>query len=247
MPELTGKPVSELGFKKVVVCGEPGFGIPAVRKKLLSAYKCDMYEFWAPLAEAYAISCNSEDYCGMHEVAPDISIYSDDLVDPDTKEPIEVKDGAVGEGVVTSLDREGLPLIKYALGDIIQVYTSPCECGYKGNRVKVIGRSDDLLIVKGVNIYPSAIRQIVGSFVPQVTGAVKIVLTEKPPRVAPPLKIKVEYGYNVQDNELDELAKKIKVKMHEKNRVTPEIEWVAPGTLGRTEKKTQMFEKRYVE
>jgi phenylacetate-CoA ligase len=196
------------------------------------------------MAEAYGCSCDAEEYAGMHEVAPEYSIYADDLVDPDTKEPIDVKDGAVGEGVITSLERHGLPLVKYALGDIVQVFTSPCVCGYGNTRVKVIGRSDDLLIVKGVNIYPSTIRDVVASFIPNVTGALKIVLTEKPPRVVPPLRLKLEYGEGTDPNSLQELTTRLKEAMH-KNRVTPEIEWVPPGTLGRTEKKTQIFEKLY--
>ena len=130
VPELTGKSVSELGYQKVIVCGEPGFGIPSVRRKLLDAFGCEMYEYWAPEAEAYAISCNASayaenEYTGMHEVAPDVTIYSDDLVDPETRKPLEIKDGVIGEGLITSLDREGVPLIKYSLGDIVQVFTSP--------------------------------------------------------------------------------------------------------------------------
>jgi phenylacetate-CoA ligase len=245
-PSIAGMEASELGFEKVVVCGEPGFGIPSLRRKLLDGYQCKMYEFWVPMAEGYACSCDSKEYAGMHEVAPDYSIYADDLIDPETREPIDIKDGAIGEGVVTSLERYGLPLVKYALGDIVQVFSSPCECGYPGIRVKVIGRSDDLLIVKGVNIYPSAIRDVVNSFIPEVTGALKIVLQEKPPRVSPPLRLKVEFGEKTDKNNLEELEKKIKERMHEK-RVTPSIEWVPPGSLGRSEKKTQLFEKVYEE
>ena len=243
-PSVTGLPVSELGFEKVIVCGEPGFGIPSLRKKLLEGYNCKMFEFWAPMAEAYGCSCEATEYAGMHEVSPDYSIYADDLVDPDTKEPIEVKDGAIGEGIITSLERFGLPLVKYALGDIIQVFTSPCECGYGHTRVKVVGRSDDLLIIKGVNIYPSTVRDVISSFRPEVTGAMKILLTEKPPRVVPPLKLRVEYGENMDPNNLEDLSIRIKESMH-KHRVTPDIEWVPPGSLGRTEKKTQIFEKLY--
>ena len=243
-PSIAGSPVSDLGFEKVVVCGEPGFGVPSLRKKLLDAYRCNMFEFWAPMAEGYGCSCDAEEYAGMHEVAPEYSIYADDLVDPDTKQPIDVKDGAVGEGVVTSLERYGLPLVKYALGDIVQVFTSPCDCGYGHTRVKVIGRSDDLLIVKGVNIYPSTIRNVVTSFIPQVTGAMKIVLTERPPRVSPPLRLRVEYGEDTDPSSLDDLATRIREAMH-KHRVTPKIEWMPPGSLGRTERKTQIFEKLY--
>ena len=88
-------------------------------------------------------------------------------------------DGAIGEMVHTSLQRQASPAVKYAYGDVVQVFTKECPgCGFKGRRIKIIGRADDMLIIKGVNVYPAAIRDIVHQFAPHVTGEMRIVRGE---------------------------------------------------------------------
>jgi phenylacetate-CoA ligase len=234
-------------LERILSTGEPGVGLKNVREKVESAFGCKWFDFLMPCSEAAAGSCDSPEYMGMHELAPEMTVYIDDLVDPQTKEPIELKDGAVGEGVITSLDREGLPLLKYGLGDIVQVFTKPCSCGYPGPgyRFKVIGRSDDLLIVKGVNVYPAAIKEIISSFGKKVTGHLRILLNEPPPRVTPPLKIKLEFGPNVDADGRKQLNKDIAEKLHKILKIRPEIELVPPETLERTGGKTKSIEKVY--
>ena len=144
-------------------------GIPEVKKKLEEFYGCRVYDHWATNGENVGISCDSEEYYGMHTVGQDLSIGVEDLAVPDTKQPVPIKDGAVGEMVITSLKREAVPLVKYASGDIIQIFTKECpNCGFPGVRVRVLGRSDDMLIVKGVNIYPAAIKKVISAFIPKV-------------------------------------------------------------------------------
>src|SRR4030065_784196 len=194
-PKLPGKLASDLGIKKLLLSGEPGVAIPSIRKRMEEAFEGKWNDYLMINSEGFSSSCTANEYQGLHEVALDFSIWSDDLVDPDTKKPIEVKDGAIGEGLITSLHREGLPLIKYKLGDVIQVFTKSCECGYPGpgNRIKHIGRLSDRLFLEGVGVFPIAVRDVVISFIPRVTGAMRIILTEHPPNISPPLKIKVEY------------------------------------------------------
>jgi len=245
--ELTGREVKELGIEKLLLTGEPGVGIPSIREKMERAYGGRWADYMAVCSEAFSGSCLTEEYKGLHEVALDLSIYSDDLVDPETKAPLEVKDGAIGEGVITSLDREGLPFIKYALGDIIQVFTNRCTCGYpgSGNRFKVIGRFEDRLIVDGVTVYPMAIRDVITSFYPRVTGAMRIVLTEPPPYIKPPLRIKVEYGIGMESHQLAELEGAIQEKMFAMYRIRCTLEFLPPESLGRVTKKTPLFERYY--
>jgi phenylacetate-CoA ligase len=180
-------------------------------------------------------------------VALDLSIWSEDLIDLDTKKPIEVKEGAIGEGLITSLDREGLPLIKYRLGDVIQVFAKTCECGYPGpgNRIKHIGRLNDRLFVEGVGVFPIAVRDVVTSFIPRVTGAMRVILTEPPPNITPPLKIKVEQGVGIEQSLLPNLAKEIEERMLQLYRVRSKVQFVPPEALGRVTKKTPMFEELY--
>lgn len=246
-PKLTGRPVSTLGIKKLLLSGEPGVGIPSIKRRMEEAFGGRWNDYLMINSEGFSSSCTAKEYQGLHEVALDLSIWSDDLVDPDTKEPIEVKEGAIGEGLITSLDREGLPLIKYALGDIIQVFTKRCKCGYPGpgNRIRMIGRLNDRLSVEGVSVFPIAIRDVITSFIPRVTGAMRIVLTEPPPMVISPLKIKVEYGPSVETSQLPDLAKEIEERMFHLYRVRSKVEFVPPEALGRVTKKTPLFEEQF--
>jgi len=102
-----------------------------------------------------------------------------------------------------------------------------------------------MLIVKGVNVFPAGIKNIINSFLPKVTGAFRIVLSEPPPRVVPPLRIKIEYGPDILESQVNELRKEIEQAMHLSIRLRPKIEMLCPGTLERTHKKADLYEKVY--
>jgi phenylacetate-CoA ligase len=157
--------------------------------------------------------------------------------------------GATGLMCATSLHPEGAVWfdMRFSLGDIHQIFTEPCPCGGTGFRYKIVGRSDDMLKVKGVPVYPAAIEGVIQGFLPRVSGHFRIVLTEKPPRVVPPLKLKVERGEGVKDAELDALAGEISDAMHKLLKIRPEITWLRPGELTRETKKTQLLENQYEE
>ena len=245
-PSSIGQEVGELGFDSLLLCGEPGPGIPEVKERLESAYGARVYDYWAPGGLGFGLSCDSNEYHGLHCYAPDYNLFQDDLIDPSTREPIDAVDGAIGEAVHTSLDRDACPIIKYAYGDIVQVITGECpECGFPGKRLKFVGRSDDMLIVKGSNVYPAAIQEIVNSFSPRVTGSMKIVLEEQPPRVVPPLKIKVEYAAGAEQDQLAALEKEIKSACSHSIKINPQIIWVPPNTFEKSLRKTSPFEKTY--
>ncbi len=245
-PPVINKEVKDLKLKGIVLTGEIGVSIPEVKKKLEQTYGCRAYDYWAPAGHAIAISCDSDAYHGMHGLSPDLCTSFDDLIDPDTKKPVPLEDGAIGEMVITSLKREAAPLIRYAYGDIVQLYTRPCpHCGFPGKRIKIIGRSDDMLVVKGVNIYPSAIKQVVSTFVPKVTGEMRIVLDQPPPRVIPPLKLKIESGIEIREPDLPGLTNEINRVLHDRCKIRPQIEWVQPGSLEKSTRKTPVFEKNY--
>jgi phenylacetate-CoA ligase len=245
-PGIIDKEVCELKLKGLMLTGEVGVSIPEVKKRIETEYGCPVYDYWAPAGHAIAITCKSDEYTGMHGIAPDLCTSFEDLVDPDTKKPVRIEDGAVGEMVITSLHREAAPLIKYATGDIVQIFTKPCpQCGFPGKRIKLMGRADDMLVVKGVNIYPSAIKRIIEAFTPRVTGEMRIVLDDPPPRVVPPLKIKLEHGSEVSGTNLEGLEREISQATHDQLKIRPSIEWVTPGKLEKSTRKTPVFEKRY--
>jgi phenylacetate-CoA ligase len=240
-PKVLKKEVGQLGFKFLMCGGEPGAGIPEVKHKLESAYGARLFDAGA----GFGFSCDHEEYQGMHWLGDDLCYY--ELVDPETKTPLPMENGAKGEAVFTSLQGDGMVFVRNSLGDIHQVFTEPCPCGRTGFRYKVIGRADDMLKVKGVMVYPSQIKGVVNEFVPRVTGEMRIVLDEKPPRVVPPLKIRIEHAAGVQGQDLEKLEKEIIEAMSRRLKISPQILWAEAASLERSHYKGQVFEKLYEE
>ncbi len=240
-PEIMGEGVKALGFE-ILVCGaEPGAGIPEVRKRLETEYGAKLFDAGA----GAGVSCDYPEYQGMHWIGDDMIYY--ELVDPDTGRNVPLEDGATGLGVFTTLSADGGGILglRTTLGDVHQVFTSPCPCGLSGFRYKIVGRTDDMLKVKGVMVYPAQIKDVVESFAPRTTGAFRILLDEPPPRVVPPLKLRIEFGAEVTREELEQLNREVEEKMHQAVKIRPKIEWVEPMTLERSDKKTQYIEKLY--
>jgi phenylacetate-CoA ligase len=246
-PEIINKDVAELNIKRIVCTGAPGAGLPDVRKKIEGAYGCKLYDSAGGGWGIQYVSCDAKNYQGMHSVSDDYHIWYD-LVDPDTKEPLEVKNGVIGEAVFTSIDQEASPAMRYAIGDIIQYFTEPCECGLPGNRLRILGRADDMVIVKGVNIYPAAVKNVAASFLPRTTGEVRIVLDSPGPLVNPPLKVKIEYGEGLEGEQLENLKKELGDAMHSRLKFRSEVILVPPKSLERAAgpgTKGKLIEKSY--
>ena len=173
----------------------------------------------------------SEDHCLL------------ELVDPDTRAPVAQTDGAVGEMVFTFLDWEGTPFMRYALGDLIQVWDAPPDCPTPGRLFRILGRTDDMLIVKGVNVYPAAIQDLLAGFRPRVTGHFRIAFDGPGPQVTPPLTLRIEHGDGERSDDLPALAAGIAEACRARLRVTPAIEWLRPGALPREAGKTRLIER----
>ena len=235
-PEILGAPVSTLGIRVVMCGGEPGAGIPEVRRRIESAYGATLFDAGAGLG----CSCGYPEYQGMHWFGDDLTLY--ELVDPATSEPVPLEDGATGEAVFTSLLGGGLGWTRTSLGDIHKVLVSPCPCGTTGFRYRIVGRVDDMLKVKGVIVYPAAIDSVISGFIPRVTGEFRIMLDEPPPRVVPPLKLRVERGDATPRAALPALEAEILHAMHERLRMTPQITWLEPNELERSPHKTRFIE-----
>jgi phenylacetate-CoA ligase len=214
-PGAIGDSVKSLGIKRLFCAGEPGAGIPEVRNKLETAYGAKLYDHGG----SWGVSCDYPEYQGMHHCSDDLIYF--ELIDPETGEPIPFEDGVKGVSVQTTLEGEGILWLRESFGDVWQVFTEPCPCGQTGFRCKMIGRTDDMLKIKGVMVYPASIEGVINSFVPRVTGEFRIVLDEPPPRVVPPLKLKVEYGEGFKEKELESLAKEIEETIHTKLKFRP--------------------------
>lgn len=240
-PEITGKEARDLGIRWFFCAGEPGAGIPSLRKKLAEGFGAKVFDHTGGGHAFHGISCGIEPYQGMHFVSQDHCVL--ELVDPETKDPIEMTNEAIGEMVFTFIGWEGGPFMRYALGDLIQVFTEPCPCGWPEMRFRILGRGDDMLIVKGANIYPVALKGVVGEFAPRTTGAIRILLDRPGPLVKPPLRIRVEYGIaEMSEEEKNRLKHELADQISERLRVRPFIELVPPFSLPRETGKTLLIE-----
>lgn len=239
-----GVDVGSLGIKRILCAGEPGAGLPAVRKKLSEAWDARIYDFAGGPWGISTLSCDHADYQGMHMLSEDYCVHYD-MVEPETLKPVTMTDGAIGAAVFTTFDWDAGPPVKFMNNDIVQIHTEPCPCGMPGKRRKILGRVDDLLIIKGINVYPAAVRNVINGFVPRVTGEMRIVLDQPPPRVAGPLPITIEHAQGLGAGDLETLEQEISRRLRDLLLFTPKLEFAAPGTLARSTHKGKLIERRY--
>ncbi len=177
---------------------------------------------------------------GMHYTAQG-NVHVE-LIDPVTLESKTIREGAEGELVYTALHSQAMPLLRYRSRDNVRILTTDkCVCGRTGCRIDVLGRTDDMLTILGVNVYPIAIRDVVSTMKPAVSGAIEIQLDKPGPVVEPPLKIKVEVGDNPGDK--DALKKKLETTIREKLIFRANVELV--DELPKYQYKTQLIKKLY--
>jgi phenylacetate-CoA ligase len=233
-----------LGIKYILAGGEPGAAIPSVRQQVEETYGCAFLEMMGNGDMCGEMWSECRYKRGMHFIAQ--GIVHPEIIDPETGEVLEAKEGTRGELVYTSLDRECIPLVRFRTRDHIEVTQTECECGRTGFGIRVLGRTDDMLNVQGVNVYPSAVRDSVASLAPRTTGAIEIQLHQAPPEGwKPPIHIKVEYGQGVSD--IEALKKELEALIREKLIFRANLEMVPADSLPKYEYKAKLVRKVYEE
>jgi phenylacetate-CoA ligase len=225
-----------LGVRKLTVGGEPGGGEPAVRERIEGEWGAPVTEGLGNADMAPIIWGECEQQQGMHLTGG--AWVLPELIDPESGEPLEWEAGAEGELVYTALERECCGLLRFRTRDRIRVLGTDCACGRPGPRIRCIGRTDDMLIVLGVNVFPSAIRDLVAGLHPETTGAIQVVLPDPGPGVAPPLQVEVEHGAGVAD--LDGLARRLEELIRGRLSVAAAVRLVPPESIPRSEMKTAL-------
>ncbi len=161
--------------------------------------------------------------------------YLVEIVDPDTLEP--VPEGEIGELVLTTLDREAMPLIRYRTRDLTRILTDKCPCGRTHRRLdRMKGRSDDMFIVKGVNIFPMQIEKILMQF-PEL--GTNYLITIEPIDNNDVIFVDVELNSLMTDDfsVLQNLTKEITRRIKDEILVTPKVRLVSKGSLPQSEGK----------
>lgn len=238
-----GMEPKELGLKLISTGGEPGGGMPEIRRRIEEDWGCRVVEAMgnADMAPVLFGECSEQN--GMHFVAPDYVIC--EIIDPESGQPIELSQDCEGELVYTAIDRQCVPLLRFRTRDLVRVETAPCSCGLNSFRIRCIGRTDDMLIVRGVNVFPSAIRDVISMFRPKTTGEIQILLHQPPPLVNPPLPVLVEHGNGLTEEELHRLKSELENELRTKLFFSANIELVPPGTLPRFEMKAKLVKEMF--
>lgn len=231
--DLPGSSVTRL-----LVAGEPGGGEPTMRAKLEAAWNARVFEAMGIGDISVSLWGECEEQAGMHFSGRGFVHF--ELIDPATEGAIPVEDGVTGELVLTHLQHQGAPLLRFRTRDHVVVWTGACRCGRTSPRVRCIGRTDDMLIVRGVNVFPSAIREIVNRFVPAVSGVLLIRPGTHGVKQAPPLRILVEAAADA--GEQDGLAQRIEADVRATLIVSTAITIVPYGTLPRTDYKSKLLD-----
>jgi len=231
-----GLDLPKSSVKRVLVAGEPGGGEPAMRAKLETAWGASVTEAMGVGDISVSLWGECEEKAGMHFSGRGFVHF--EIIDPETGAAKLVEDGAEGELVLTHLVNRSAPLLRFRTRDHVRLGVGQCACGRTAPRLRCIGRTDDMLIVRNVNVFPSAVREVVNEFAPAVTGVIMIRPRAAGVRQEPPLPVRVEVAPDAGD-----IAERIKARLRAKLLVTTEIELVPAGSLPRSEYKSNLVEK----
>ena len=215
----------------IIVAGEPGGSVPAIRSRI--------EKLW-PGARVF-------DHHGMTEVGPVTfecpsrpgilhvieQAYYAEIVEPASGAPVH--EAETGELVLTTLGRTGSPLLRYRTGDLVKRGT--CTCGHREIALEggILGRTDDMIVVRGVNIYPGAVEEIIRS----AGGVAEYEVRVRTEKSLTELELKIEPEANCSDD--SGLAKKLEQAFQKSLALRIAVKSVAPGTLPRFEMKAKRW------
>jgi len=225
--------------ERLLVAGEPGGGEPGFRAALEAGWGARVTEAMGigDIGVSLWGECPEQD--GMHLGAH--GFVHPELIDPETGAAIALADGATGELVLTHLRQRAAPLLRFRTRDHVRVAMRPCPCGRTGPRIRCIGRTDDMLIVRGVNVFPSAVREVVGAFAPQVSGNIVVRPPAEGVKQEPPLPVAVELAREAPADPA--LADAIRERLRNVLVVQTRVELVPWGSLRRSEYKSKLVER----
>ena len=224
--------------ERVLVAGEPGGGEPAFRAKLEEGWGARVTEAMGIGDIGVSLWGECEEQDGMHLGAR--GFVHAELIDPESGDARAMEDGAAGELVLTHLRHRAAPLLRFRTRDHVEVRASACPCGRTGPRVRCVGRTDDMLIVRGVNVFPSAVREVVGTFAPDVSGHILVRPRGEDVKQEPPLPVSVELARGGTADAA--LADAIRERLRSVLVVQTRVELVPWGSLQRSEYKSKLVE-----
>jgi len=224
---IEGMDLAGSSVRALIVAGEPGGSILATRSRIETAWGARLFDH-SGLTEVgpMGIEC-PEGPAGLHIVESD---YAVEVVDPQNGTP--VPPGQLGELVVTNLHRWGSPLLRYRTGDLVRVDPRPCPCGRSFVRLEggILGRTDDMIHLRGNNVHPSALEAVIRRFAEVVEYRVAVDQSE----ALAALRIELE---PVTESAGHDLVERVSRAIRDELLFRAEVTAVAPGSLPRFEMK----------
>ncbi len=234
-PEI-GVDLTQLGVRKIIVAGEPGGAIPAVRQRIEAAWNARVFDHWG-MTDIGSLGIEPANGPGGLLILETEAIA--EVVHPETSAPVAA--GEIGELIITNLGRWGQPVIRYRTGDLVRVATQPCPSGLNLMRLEggILGRADDMVTIRGNNVFPSSLDAILREF----SEIVEYRTTVETRQAMPHLRIEIEPTGTLTPEQLRELTQRTHKAIKDRLNFQPEIIAVAPDTLPRFELKGRRFHR----
>ena len=231
-----GLDLSNSAVRMLIVAGEPGGALPAIRDRIESAWGARVFDHWG-MTDVGPLGIEAHESRGQMYLLETESIA--EIVDPQTGKP--VTRGEPGELVITNLGRWGQPVIRYRTGDLVREATETPPEGPPFMLLDggIIGRVDDMLTIRGINVFPSSIEAILREF----DWITEFRITVETRRSMPHLRIEVEPTPDVDANhdQLDILVQKVGRTIKDRMNFQVEVQTVPPNALPRFEMKGRRF------
>ena len=235
--EKAGIKPEDLNLKGGVFGAEPWTnGMKREIEKRLGLKAYDIYGLSEIMGPGVSCSCDAED--GMH-IQEDYFLA--EIIDPETIEPLP--DGEIGELVFTTLGKEGMPLIRYRTRDLCSLNREKCSCGRTSVRMsKILGRTDDMLIIRGVNVFPSQIETVIGRF-EELTINYKILVGRENNKDTFEINVELAEGLAIDDIRfIEDLKKRVSHELRSILGIGCDLRFLSAGTLPRSEGKAVRIE-----
>jgi phenylacetate-CoA ligase len=216
----------------VLVGGEPGGSEPALRELVKSAFDATVVNANYGMAEVLSNFGSECEFGGGMHFHGHGAVWVE-LLDPTDGTSMSLVPGSRGDLVVTHLRKEAQPLVRYATNDVMEIVsTDPCACGRSTFKFRLHGRADDMFVVRGINVFPSAVQAALGAYSPRLAEFV-ILLPDSSTFDSVPLVVEIDPGDTSID--VDALSEHLRKQL----RCSVRLTMVAPGSLPRSSGKTK--------
>jgi phenylacetate-CoA ligase len=200
------------------------------RKRIEEATGIKAYDIYGTSEISGPLFTECQEKSGIHVWG---DMFLTEVIDPETGEP--VADGERGELVFTTLHKFALPLIRYRIGDLSIMTREPCDCGRTHPRIlRILGRTDDMLIIRGINVFPSQVESVLMN-IPEVGDHWEILVDRKGPLDMMTVRVELtQAGFSDKIGDLMKLKKKVSKELKSVLNIAAEVDLVEPGTIPRS-------------